>query len=131
MQIKSNIGLPISKKIGVRTLCSVVMAIGLTMLYLMPKHFLFGSYSSVCVFHRMWNIDCPGCGVTRALYSFLHGDVIAACKLNLAILSIIPICLAEILLTLNFFPDKVTSIRRILFQSFPILLAANYLIKYH
>src|SRR5277367_6162795 len=32
----------------------------------------------VCQFHRLTGLNCPGCGMTRALYALLHGDFITA-----------------------------------------------------
>jgi Protein of unknown function (DUF2752) len=32
----------------------------------------------VCQFHRLTGLNCPGCGMTRALYALLHGDVLTA-----------------------------------------------------
>lgn len=126
-----NIRISFFRKINIKILSSVVMLTTLGILYLIPAHFLFGAHTSFCIFHKIWNIDCPGCGVTRAIYSFLHGDIIVACRLNLAILSIMPICLVEILLTLNLFPDKISKARKVLFQSLPVLLAINYLINHY
>src|SRR5277367_1610284 len=28
----------------------------------------------VCEFHRLTGLNCPGCGMTRALYALLHGN---------------------------------------------------------
>jgi hypothetical protein len=36
----------------------------------------------VCQFHRLTGLNCPGCGMTRALYSLLHGNVSAALRDN-------------------------------------------------
>lgn len=32
----------------------------------------------VCQFHRLTGLNCPGCGLTRALYALLHGNFSAA-----------------------------------------------------
>jgi hypothetical protein len=29
----------------------------------------------VCQFHRLTGLNCPGCGMTRAFYALLHGDI--------------------------------------------------------
>lgn len=32
------------------------------------------AFYPVCQFHRLTGLNCPGCGMTRALYALLHGD---------------------------------------------------------
>ena len=36
----------------------------------------------VCPTRMIWNIPCPGCGVTRATLLFLHGNISEAIKMN-------------------------------------------------
>jgi hypothetical protein len=36
----------------------------------------------VCQFHRLTGLNCPGCGMTRALYALLHGNFSAALRDN-------------------------------------------------
>ena len=36
----------------------------------------------VCQFHRLTGLNCPGCGMTRALYALLHGNVLTALRDN-------------------------------------------------
>jgi len=35
-----------------------------------------------CLFHELTGLDCPGCGAQRALHQLLHGNVLAAIRLN-------------------------------------------------
>ena len=35
-----------------------------------------------CVFHELTGLDCPGCGAQRALHQLLHGNILAALRLN-------------------------------------------------
>lgn len=35
-----------------------------------------------CLFHAITGWDCPGCGAQRALHQLLHGNLIAALRLN-------------------------------------------------
>jgi hypothetical protein len=50
-----------------------------TMLILAVGIFSFNPATShfypVCQFHRFTGLNCPGCGMTRALYALLHGDL--------------------------------------------------------
>src|SRR5258706_14460426 len=36
----------------------------------------------VCLFHELTGLNCPGCGMTRALYALLHGNLMVALKDN-------------------------------------------------
>ncbi|MEY4917283.1 MAG: hypothetical protein RL616_1196 [Verrucomicrobiota bacterium] len=36
----------------------------------------------ICQFHKLTGLDCPGCGMTRALYALLHGKFSAALRDN-------------------------------------------------
>ena len=40
------------------------------------------SFFPPCLFHLMTGWDCPGCGAQRALHQLLHGNIIAAVRLN-------------------------------------------------
>ena len=39
-------------------------------------------YFPICPFRALTGLNCPGCGTTRSLHQLLHGNVIAAFKLN-------------------------------------------------
>ena len=40
------------------------------------------SFYPTCTFHRLTGLNCPGCGMTRALYALLHGEVKTALRDN-------------------------------------------------
>jgi hypothetical protein len=44
-----------------------------------------------CFFHFATNLDCPGCGMTRSLYSLLHFNFWQAFRYNPLLFLIIPI----------------------------------------
>lgn len=41
----------------------------------------------VCHFHQLTGLHCPGCGMTRSLYALLHGDFLAALRMNALFIS--------------------------------------------
>lgn len=43
-----------------------------------------------CPVKLLTGLDCPGCGVTRMIYSLLHGDVLTALHFNAAAMLFIP-----------------------------------------
>jgi hypothetical protein len=44
-----------------------------------------------CIFHSVTGLDCPGCGAQRALHQLLHGNVIAAIRLNAMFILSLPL----------------------------------------
>ena len=40
------------------------------------------AFYPVCQFHRLTGLNCPGCGMTRALFALLHGNFFAALRDN-------------------------------------------------
>lgn len=51
----------------------------------------------VCQFHRLTGLNCPGCGMTRALYALLHGDLPTALRDNALFVLALPAALARAL----------------------------------
>ncbi len=43
-----------------------------------------------CGFYLTTGFYCPGCGMTRALHSFLHGDILRAIQFNAVLVAVIP-----------------------------------------
>ena len=44
-----------------------------------------------CPFRSMTGLDCPGCGITRALHSVVTGDVVGALDHNLLFVALLPL----------------------------------------
>ncbi len=40
------------------------------------------AFYPICLFHKFTGLNCPGCGMTRALFALLHGNFLAALKDN-------------------------------------------------
>lgn len=49
-----------------------------------------------CVFRKTTGFDCPGCGMTRATYATLHGDIFQAFQYNPLGMVLLPVALLGI-----------------------------------
>ena len=48
-------------------------------------------YYPKCIFKKVTDLECPGCGSARSIYSVVHGDVIKAADHNILLLILIPV----------------------------------------
>jgi len=56
-------------------LAGALMVVAATVFFLNPAtHRIY----PICQFHRLTGWNCPGCGMTRALYALLHGHLSVA-----------------------------------------------------
>ena len=64
----------------------VLVLLGTTAIGVGAMVFLFNPathpFYPVCLFHALTGLNCPGCGMTRALYALLHGNLRLALKDN-------------------------------------------------
>jgi hypothetical protein len=60
---------------------SLFMGIFALLTYFPPSNYLYVP----CLFHLSTGLHCPGCGSTRAVSSFIHGDILIVLKNNLLI----------------------------------------------
>ncbi|MFD0895149.1 DUF2752 domain-containing protein [Luteolibacter ambystomatis] len=51
-----------------------------------------------CLFHQWTGFHCPGCGMTRATFALLHGDILKAFRYNPLGVVLFPIALIGVLL---------------------------------
>jgi hypothetical protein len=64
--------------------------VGIVFLILVPTSF-FESMHSICIFKNIMGIECPGCGMTRAVSSIFHGNFIDAFQYNKFVVIVFPL----------------------------------------
>jgi hypothetical protein len=116
------------KNISTRTVSTLILIFGLILIFILPKNYLFEGNNTWCIHKILFNFDCPGCGMTRALYLILHGFFKEAISYNIAIL---PFLLLIITHLLSFFLKKNTIILSYKFSLilFTITIFSQYIIK--
>ena len=107
-----------------RTISTAFLLSGLVGLFFIPDSF-FSHSPMLCLHRKILGLDCPGCGLTRALHSLLHLRFITAFHFNFAVFMLLPVLTTEILLGLRF-TDRLYSIR----TTFYFLLCITLIIKY-
>lgn len=50
-------------------------------------------YLPQCTFFRLTGLHCPGCGTTRSLHAFLHGNFLAAFRYNVLLYLLLTVAL--------------------------------------
>lgn len=66
-----------------------LIAIPVTLVFL-PIDF-FDSGETVCLSMKIFNLECPGCGMTRAFMHLIHGDIEGAIDYNVFVIIVFPI----------------------------------------
>lgn len=92
----------ISQNLLKEKLSVILLISGLLILFFLPRNILFNDSVSFCLHKKFLKFDCPGCGMTRALYSVLHFDFLTALKLNFGVFILFPFVITEILVGLKF-----------------------------
>ena len=57
---------------------------------LLPKSMIFDG-QTICLFKNIFEFDCFGCGITRAIFLVFEGDIFGAYRLNPGVLIVFPI----------------------------------------
>ena len=118
----------IKYSISTRDISTFVLAAVLLTVYYLPTEFLFHNPTSFCIHKNLLHFDCPGCGMTRALHSLLHG------QFRQAIIFTIAIAPFTILIVQHFLsyilPSRPNDIfRKISLTLFTTILLSQYFIK--
>lgn len=109
--------------------CSI-MIIFVSVLYLLPERIFaspFGT-SDLCMLRQIFDIPCPGCGMTRSFYYLLHADIEKSMHYNKSGIFIVPILLIEMIRKIKK-EAIIEAIRNYLHLFFLLILLINYIIK--
>jgi hypothetical protein len=55
--------------------------------------FMPSAFGYTCPFKAITGLNCPGCGMSRAVHALAHGDVISALHFNALLLMVVPVLL--------------------------------------
>jgi len=75
-------------------LVAVILLCGVAAFWLYQRGPALDGMTAGCVFQKTTGLHCPGCGMTRATYALMHGDVGAAFRFNPVGLVLFPVALA-------------------------------------
>jgi hypothetical protein len=116
------------KAISTRTISTIILLFGLLIVYLLPKNFLFENKSTMCIHKILFDFECPGCGMTRALNLALHGSFKEATSFNTAV---IPFLIVVILYLLGYFGNNKTILLSYKYSLilFTITILSQYIFK--
>jgi len=65
--------------------------------FLIPLCFIFVPTSfldagpTICLIKNLFGIECPGCGMTRAISSIFHGEIVRAFQYNRLVVIVFPL----------------------------------------
>lgn len=71
----------------------VGLAIVPAILYFIPYDWVYEKDDTICMFKNLTGLECPGCGMTRALISIIHFDFVIAYGYNKLVVVVAPLLL--------------------------------------
>lgn len=51
----------------------------------------FTDHIPLCLLHALTGLQCPGCGMTRAVHALLAGDIVLALRCNVLLVALLPL----------------------------------------
>ncbi len=78
--------------------------------------------NSFCIHVRIFGIECPGCGFTRATYNLIHLNFKKAISLNPTVIFVCPIITFEILYLIK----RVDAIKKMRYLTYVIFLISLF-----
>jgi len=115
-------------RLSAKDLSTVFVSAGLLIVFFLPIDFLFHNPSTFCIHKNLLQFDCPGCGMTRALNCFMHGQFRQAFSFNIGIAPLV-------LLIVQHYSSYITQtnftdiFRRISVCTLTVTLSIQYILK--
>ena len=108
----------------------LILGLMLLFIYEIPTESIFQkeALTITCLHKGLLGFGCPGCGMTRAIHSFLHLNFKAAANFNFAIFGFFPLLISQTLYQLSG-NQKMKLIQKITLILFLILLSAQYILR--
>jgi len=78
-----------------KSISLTILGLVLALIFLVPPDTLFNDNVGLCLHKKLLGFDCPGCGMTRAIHSFLHLDFLKAANLNYAVFGLFPLLISQ------------------------------------
>lgn len=67
---------------------TIILIVAGILYYLLNK---FTGFAVPCLFYTVTGLKCPGCGITRMIFSLIKLDFVSAFKFNPAIITVSPL----------------------------------------
>lgn len=67
----------------------LAILLGLPFLFLLLPADFFDQGESICPSKRFFDVECLGCGLTRAVMHFIHGDIETALRFNKLVIPVV------------------------------------------
>ncbi len=75
-----------------KRIIKIILIIAISIIGLITYHYLnqYYNFSIPCLFHQITGYYCPGCGITRCLFSLLEGKIYQAFMYNQLVFILLP-----------------------------------------
>lgn len=107
----------------------LILGVILIIIYMIPEESIFQKeLTTTCLHQGVLGFGCPGCGMTRAIHSFLHFNFRDAANFNFAIFGLFPLLINQSLFQIsgNF---KIKMIKKTALMFFILLLSLQYFLR--
>jgi hypothetical protein len=90
-----------------------VLFISLIIITFIPFETVFNNGQSVCIHYNLLGIQCPLCGMTRAVHQFMHLQFASAMQYN-PVVALLPLYLVTDVTTLFYQKDWMLMVKKII-----------------